>query len=104
MASKGDLAVSLSGLSDLAGDLRSIKTRMNDTGQVDRTLGHGEMGSSQALDALDGFMNGWRDGRKEIGGGIDTLAKMADGIVEQLVKTDQDLKNGLLKAEGGGKK
>ena len=49
--SKGDLVLSLAGLGALAGQLRSIKERMDDTGQVDRKLGNGELGSSAAFDA-----------------------------------------------------
>jgi len=103
MSSKGDLAISLVGLSDLATGLRSIKKRMDDTGQVDRALGHGELGSGKALDALNDFMHGWRDGRKEIDSGLESVAGMADSVVDQLTKTDQDLKNALLKHEDGGK-
>jgi hypothetical protein len=103
MTSKGDLSVSLIGLSDLATGLRSIKKRMDDTGQVDRALGSGELGSGKAQDALDDFMHGWRDGRKEIDGGIDSVVKMADAVVDQLTKTDQDLKNALLKHQEGSK-
>ncbi|MFI1096192.1 hypothetical protein [Streptomyces sp. NPDC020917] len=95
MGSKGDLTLSLIGLSDLADELRSIKQRMDDTGQVDRALGHGELGSSEALDALDGFLHGWRDGRKEIDRGIDNVAEMAQTVVDQLTKTDGDLAKAL---------
>jgi archaellum component FlaC len=103
MSPKGDLVVSLTGLSDLASELTSIKSRMDDTGQVDRALGHGELGSDKALDALGHFMNGWKDGRKQIDGGLDSVAKMAQGIVDQLTKTDEDLKNALAKHENGKK-
>lgn len=99
MGSKGDLTLSLIGLSDLAHDLRSIKQRMDDTGQVDRALGHGELGSTKAWDALDGFMHGWRDGRKEIDGGLESVAKMAQSVVDEITKTDEELKNALLKHE-----
>lgn len=104
MAPKGDLVVSLTGLSDLASGLRSIKARMDDTGQVDRALWNGELGSSKALDALDHFMSGWKDGRKEIDGGIDSVVKMAEVIVDQLTKTDEDLKNALLRNQKSGGK
>ena len=102
MSSKGDLAVSLAGLSDLATQLKSIKDRMNDTGQVDRYLGNGDLGNNDAHGALTGFMHGWRDGRKEINGGLDSVSGMAQSVVEELTKTDEDLKNELLKHTGGG--
>lgn len=104
MSAKGDLTLSLFGLSDLATGLRSVKQRMDDTGRIDRTLGHGEMGSDRALDALDGFMHGWKDGRKEIDSGLESVAKMAQAVVDQITKTDQDLKDALAKHEGGGRK
>src|SRR5690348_2280534 len=103
MSSKGDLVVSLSGLSDLASGLRSIKRRMDDTGQVDRALGHGELGAANTTDALNQFMSGWSDGRKEIGAGIDNVAKMADVIVDQLTKVDEELKEALQQHQGGKK-
>lgn len=46
-------------------------------------------------------MGGWKDGRKEIGQGIDSVAKMAADIVQQFTKTDEDLRKALQKAEGG---
>lgn len=98
MASRGDLVVSLTGLSDLAAGLRSIKTRMDDTGQVDRALGGGELGSGKAQGALEDFMHGWKDGRKEIDGGLDSVSKMADGIVEGFTKADHELASALEKA------
>jgi hypothetical protein len=101
MGSQGDLTLSLIGLSDLAQDLRTVKQRMDDTGQVDRALGHGELGSGKALDALDGFMHGWRDGRTEIDGGLESVARMAQSVVDQMTRTDQELKDALEKHESG---
>ncbi|MFJ9708592.1 hypothetical protein [Streptomyces sp. NPDC101234] len=101
--SKGDLVLSLAGLDDLAGQLRSIKQRMDDTGQVDRKLGNGELGSSAAFDAMEDFMHGWKDGRKEIDVGLENVAKMAQGIVDQMTKLDADLRNELRKHEKEGK-
>ena len=49
-------------------------------------------------------MNGWKDGRKEIDGGLDSVIKMAEGIVDQLTKTDEDLKKALLKNQKGSGK
>ncbi|QKW06513.1 hypothetical protein HUT18_08960 [Streptomyces sp. NA04227] len=105
--SKGDLVLSLAGLGDLADLLRSIKKRMDDTGQVDRKLGNGELGSSSAFDAMDDFMSGWKDGRKEIDAGVDGVAQMAQDIVDEITKLDLELRNALLKHENkegkGGK-
>lgn len=101
--SKGDLVLSLAGLDALAVQLRSIKKRMDDTGQVDRKLGNGELGSSSAFDAMEGFMDGWKDGRKEIDVGIDNVAKMSQDIVDKMTKLDVDLRNALRKHEKEGK-
>ncbi|MEU6278719.1 hypothetical protein [Streptomyces sp. NPDC047028] len=101
--SKADLVVSLAGLDTLAGDLRSIKKRMDDTGQVDRKLGHCELGSSSAYDAMEDFMHGWKDGRKEIDGGLDGVAEMAQAIVDKMTKLDVDLRNALREHEKEGK-
>jgi hypothetical protein len=99
---KGDLVLSLVGLEDLAGQLRSIKKRMDDTGQIDRSLGHGELGSSSALDAMNDFKDGWKDGRKEIDSGLESVSKMAQSIVDKMTKLDTDLKHQLEKKKGEG--
>jgi archaellum component FlaC len=101
--SKGDLVLSLAGLDALAGQLRSIKKRMEDAGQVDRKLGHGELGSSSAFDAMEDFMDGWKDGRKEIDVGVDGVAKMAQEIVDKMTKLDVDLRKALSEHEKEGK-
>lgn len=103
MSSKGDLAVSLAGLSDLAADLESIKDRVKDTGRVNRTLGHGELGPGPAEAALDDFVRGWKDGRTEIEAGLDSVSKMARRVVEELTKRDEELAAELRKhqSEGG---
>lgn len=97
MGSEGKLAISLTGLDHLAGQLRSIKRRMDDTGNFKRELGHDELGASRAFDALQEFLDGWKDGRKEIDNGIDAAAKQAEAIVEKFTKLDLDLKNQLEK-------
>ncbi|NUP74077.1 MAG: hypothetical protein HOQ07_05420, partial [Sinomonas sp.] len=76
--------------------------RKVDTGQVDRKLGVGELGSGTAFDAMEGFMDGWKDGRKEIDVGIDNVAKMAQEIVDKMTKLDVDLRNAVRKHEEGG--
>lgn len=104
--SKGDLVLSLAGLDALAGQLRSIKERMDDTGQVDRKLGNGELGSSAAFDAMEEFMHGWKDGRREIDTGLENVAKVAQEIVDKMTELDVDLRNALRKHErkaAGGK-
>ncbi|MFI0905590.1 hypothetical protein ACH4TE_18910 [Streptomyces sioyaensis] len=98
---KGDLVLSLTGLDDLATELRSIKKRMDDTGRFDRELGQGEMGDSRALDALQSFVDGWKDGRKEINEGLDGVAKHAREIVDRFTQQDVKLKNALDKGKKG---
>ncbi|MFB7493944.1 hypothetical protein ACFC09_04425 [Streptomyces sp. NPDC056161] len=93
--SKGDLVLSLAGLDTLAGRLRSIKKRMDDTRHVDRKLGDGELGSSSAFDAMEAFMDGWKDGREEIDAGLDNVAKSAQEIVDKMTKLDDELRKAL---------
>jgi hypothetical protein len=95
MAPKGDLVVDLIGLSDYAGQLDSIKQRMTDTGRVDRVLGDAGLAHPAARGALDDFMTGWRDGRKEIEEGLSSVAGMARKVIEEIAKRDSDLANDL---------
>jgi hypothetical protein len=97
-----DLVLSLAGLDTLAVQLRSIKKRMDDTGQVDRKLGHGELGSSPAFNAMEDFMRGWKDGRQEIDVGLNNVAKMAQEIVDKMTTLDVDLRNALREHEKEG--
>ncbi|MGW7488460.1 hypothetical protein [Streptomyces sp. NPDC054786] len=94
---KGDLVLSLTGLADLAGELRSIKKRMDDTGRFEHELGQGEIGSSRAFDALQNFVDGWKDGRKEINAGLEGVSKQAQEIVDKFTEQDVKLKNALNK-------
>ncbi|MFJ6084341.1 hypothetical protein ACIQI8_23350 [Streptomyces sp. NPDC092369] len=96
---KGDLVLSLAGLDALAVQLRAIKRRMDDTGQVDRKLGHGELGSKSAFDAMEDFMRGWKDGRKGIDVGLECVAKTAQEIVDKMTKLDVELRNSLRRHE-----
>ncbi|MGW0731579.1 hypothetical protein [Streptomyces sp. NPDC002851] len=98
---KGDLVLSLTGLDDLAGELRSIKKRMDDTGRFERELGQGEIGDSRAFDALQNFVDGWKDGRKEIDAGLEGVSKQAQEIVDKFTEQDVKLKNALEKDKKG---
>lgn len=99
---KGDLVLSLTGLGELAGELRSIKKQMDDTGRFERELGQGELGDSRAFDALQNFVDGWKDGRKEIDNGLEGVSKQAQTIVDEFTKQDLKLKNALAKNEKKG--
>jgi conjugal transfer/entry exclusion protein len=101
MSSKADLAVDLAGLQKIADDLNTVKNQMNDFGSTDKdSLSDSEIADSKVKGALDDFAGGWRDGRKEIAGGIDSVAKMAAKVVEELTKKDEELRNELIKAGG----
>jgi hypothetical protein len=101
MSSKADLAVDLAGLQKVADDLNAIKNQMEDFGHTDKdSLSDNELADGKVQGALDDFAGGWRDGRKEIADGVDSVAKMASKVVEELTKKDEELKNELIKAGG----
>lgn len=91
MSSQDDLAVSLAGLSDLATELRALKKRMDGATRADRGLRHGELGPGPVEGALESFLAGWKDGRAEIGAGLESAADMATAIVEELTRCDREL-------------
>jgi hypothetical protein len=97
------LAVDLTGLEDFARDLGTVRSTMNGTRQLLDEY-RGKLGSGKVADALDSFEHNWKDGRGEIDGQLEGLAKMAGTAVEQIRKADQDLADQLAKAtEGDGK-
>ncbi|HSA49760.1 MAG TPA: hypothetical protein VLH10_06550 [Yinghuangia sp.] len=88
----GDLVVDLPALDIFARRLDLIRQTMNDTpkevDRVDAALGH-----SGASDALHGFADGWRDGRKKLEGTMKALSEMGHSVVRELTATDQNLAN-----------
>lgn len=98
MGGKADrLAVDLTGLEDFAHNLDTVRTTMNGTRKLFDAY-EAKLGSDKVSGALDHFEHGWKDGRKEIDGQLEGLAKMANTAVEQIRKADKDLADQLAKA------
>jgi hypothetical protein len=98
-----DLPVDLEGLEHFATQLNSIKDRMNGTRSLFDSCRR-ELGSEYLADALDDFEHNWKDGREEIDGHLDGLAKTAQHAVEQIREADRDLPDQLTQSTKGEQK
>jgi hypothetical protein len=88
------LRVDLDGLEDFSRRLDSVRDRMNGTRSMIDGY-DGQIGAGSVEQALDEFERNWKDGRKQIDGHLEGLAKMARLAVTELRKADQELKNKL---------
>jgi hypothetical protein len=105
MAGHDRLKVDLNGLERFSSTLEGIRRTLDGTRNLFDSYA-ADLGSGKVADALDDFDSNWRDGRKEIDGQLQGLAKMADGVVTQLRQTDGKLQGELAKStrtEGGKK-
>lgn len=94
------LAVDLAGLEAFASSLDGVRNTMNGTRKLFESYA-AELGSGKVADALDGFEHNWKDGRKEIDGHLEGLAKMATTAVREIRKADKDLADQLEKSMTG---
>jgi uncharacterized protein YukE len=94
------LKVDLDGLESFASQLKSIKDRMNGTRSMFDSY-RDELGSGEVADALDSFEGNWKDGRKQIDSHLEGLSKMAEQVVREIRKADQELANELEKSTKG---
>lgn len=97
------LKVDLDGLESFASQLKSIKERMNGTRSMFDSY-RGDLGSGEVAGALDSFEHNWKDGRKQIDGHLEGLAKMAEQAVREIRKVDQDLAGKLKESVKGERK
>lgn len=99
-----DLAIPYEALRDFADVLESIRSRMNATGHTFDGY-EDDMGDGGVNDALNDFVDNWRDGRTEIDGQLTTMKDIALSIVEAFEDTDRqratDLQDGA-SGEGSG--
>jgi len=95
------LSVDLDGLEAFASQLKSIRERMNGTRSMFDDY-EGDLGSGEVAGALDGFEGNWKDGRAEIDGHLDGLAKMAEQVVQEIRKVDDDVARQLEQSVEGG--
>ncbi len=92
-----DLYVDLDALGTLSAQMSQIKATLE--AAPDRAgASAGELGSARIDDALGDFVDGWRDGRTKIIGGIDALAGRTEGAAGAYVAQEQALAS----AAGGG--
>ncbi|MGP3968016.1 hypothetical protein [Streptomyces sp. 6N223] len=101
-----DLVISFQDLRDFAEALESIRTRMNATGQTFDNY-EDDMGDGDVRDALQDFVDNWRDGRAEIDGQLTTVRDIAESIADDFEGVDtqyaSDLREGAEgEGEGGG--
>ncbi len=94
------LGVDLTGLEDFARSLDAVRNTMNGTRKLFDAY-EAKLGSDKVSGALDHFEHGWKDGRKEIDGQLEGLAKMANTAVTQIRKADKDLADQLAKSAKG---
>jgi hypothetical protein len=97
-----DLVISFDDLEDFADTVESIRTRMNATGHTFDGY-EDDMGDGDVADALNDFVDNWRDGRTEIDGQLTTVREIALSIIEAFEDTDFDRARDLQEGtEGGG--
>lgn len=85
-----DFYVDVDALSELARQLRLIKSGLENVKDdlESRTAG---LGSKDIQHALEDFVNGWRDGRKEIIKGIDGLTDRIQSAIDTYNDTEQQI-------------
>jgi conjugal transfer/entry exclusion protein len=96
----GRLKVDLDGLEQFSSTLENIRKTMDGTRNLFDSYA-ADLGSAKVAGALDSFDSNWRDGRKEIDGKLQGLAKMASDAVEQFRQTDTKLGSEVEKSTQG---
>ncbi len=90
-----ELYVDVDALAELSRQLDDVKAALERA--HDDVEGHGQLGSQRLSDALDDFVEGWRDGRKHIIDDIDGLL----GRIKGAVDTYREQESALAKAAKG---
>ncbi|WP_049580023.1 hypothetical protein [Streptomyces sp. SBT349] len=93
------LAIPLAELSEFAPQLRSVQEYMNRTGNTFDQYTDA-LGDNRVVDALDSFVDGWKDGREDISQQLTGLAEMADTVITTVNDFEVELTRSL--TEGGG--
>jgi archaellum component FlaC len=76
-----DLYVDLDALTLLANQLGQIKASLEGAKEHIESLDR-RLGSDRVIDAFDGFINGWKDGRKKIVEEVESIVDIVRGAVE----------------------
>ena len=93
-----DLYVDVDALAELARQLEAVKAALADT-KDDVNAYDARLGSKGIEDALDDFVSGWRDGRRQLIEGIDGLRTRIEGAIT----TYREQEAALSAAAGGGR-
>ena len=96
-AGVADLYVDVDALAQLARQLGAVRAAL---ARAERSLGadRARLGSARIGAALDDFVSGWRDGRRQLIEGIDGLAARVAGAIEAY----REQEAALSAAAGGG--
>ncbi len=92
-----DLYVDVDALAELARQLEAVRAALEHTKDSINAY-DARLGSDRIADALDDFVSGWRDGRRQLIEGIDGLRARLTGAVE----TYREQEAALSAAAGGG--
>jgi hypothetical protein len=80
----------LDAMDAIGAQLSSIHAALDDVGdRVD--VYDARLGSSRIDDAIDGFVNGWKDGRKEIREGVAVASANVKKAAESYKQTEDEL-------------
>jgi len=85
-----DLYVDVDALSELSRQLQQVKASLERVSD-DISAYNGRLGSSRIEDALGDFIDGWRDGRKKIIGGIEGLLGRIQGAIDTYNEQEEKL-------------
>ncbi|WP_052851504.1 hypothetical protein [Streptomyces avicenniae] len=101
MADSGErMAIPLTELAEFGPQLRSVREYMNRTGDTFDSY-NDSFGDDRVVDALDSFVNGWKDGRGDISEQLEGLAEMADTVIQTVNDFEAELE-ATLDGDGGG--
>ncbi|MFB4194512.1 hypothetical protein [Streptomyces carpaticus] len=98
-----DLGIPFEALEEFGGELDSIKNRMNGLGRTFDSYEE-DLGDSGVVEALDSFVDNWRDGRAEIDEQLTSLKDMTQNIITFFTDVDGEYAAELQSggSDGGG--
>ncbi len=94
------LSVDLVGLEDFSATLESIRASMGSARGWMREFDD-DLGGPEVQKALSHFESNWRDGRGQVDKNCETFIKLVKQAVENIRKTDDDLRDSLVQSGEG---
>ncbi len=85
-----ELYVDVDALGELSRQLQAVKTALEDASEEVGGYG-GRLGSERLAEALEGFVGGWRDGRRKIIGAIDSQQGRMQGAADTYREQEEQL-------------